>query len=545
MSKSSVPPDVLAEAKRKAKLAGADPRIVDAPVQDPDAEKKSVPPVIRSILEFGAQTSMVLAKAMRAAPGIQGGLFYKGKPYCYSAGFRDLSRGMDTDDKGNFLRIRDPMGYGSLTIPVVTGSIVWKLHKEGKFDIDTPLPEFIPELPVAYEVLTARDILAFTCGLRDDAVFRSLGISLPSRFCWNASTQWQSNVYRKLEEQFLVPEFREGSVTAPSPSVQDAERQQIRATTMRAALVKHVASHKAEIGSLRRLQITHARPSHCALALLAAAIERKCKAPFEQLVQKQLFEGLDVPTLGLGVPAIIHRSSVFYQLTGMPSGHLTLNNVAPPGDVRNAAPPLFNSSLNLFGSPEDFSKLLVSTFDKVKLAVKELRPPIGIAPYHELGVRVNRRTKRAGMMQEVRGDSAATPFVAAANYSFEHDCGAFAVVHCGTRRARALVNVASPTVSQLFTKQVLDTGMPIDGKEEDGPDQKSKIAELTDKYFKKAVPWSGKFKKFYVSFCRNLCNHQKSPVFLVGYALPSLCAFRRAQPRRCSCGAFRPNFPRG
>lgn len=95
------------------------------------ADEGKMPPVIRSVLELTHSFMSSQSQKLRMCPGYQGGLFYRGKPYCFACGYRDGTRGLDMDDKGNHLRLKDPCVVGSLSIPI-TAMLVGQLHDEGR-----------------------------------------------------------------------------------------------------------------------------------------------------------------------------------------------------------------------------------------------------------------------------------------------------------------------------------------------------------------------------------------------------------------------------
>jgi hypothetical protein len=436
-------------AQEKAAAAGAGRATPSSAVPDANSDgtgKDAIPPVLRSVLSFGANTSYMLARGTRCSPGLQGGLFYKGKPFCYSVGYRDIARGLDPDDKGNWLRLRDPMAYGALSTPI-TGLACWKMHKEVDmcFDMNEPITRYLPELPRFFEGITPRNALSMQAGLSDASVYRTFGIAAPGWLPPRAPLTYHEKVFAPLSAALGGP---------------DATGKQ-----QRDALIKHLVDNEGRLEPVRRLQPERAHASQFALALLVAAMERVAESPFEDVMKEVVFDILDTPSAGYGVPAIIGKSNTFYQAGGLPCGHLTTSTVVPPGDARMAAPPVFNGSLNLFSQPEHFSKLLLSALEATATARKELAPPTAKAGYHELGFHVNQAKNRVTHMQNVRGTTPFTPCAAAVWFDAERDVGSFTVTHCGTRRARLLANLCGQIPGNLFIKQCLDTGMDVFGDE--------------------------------------------------------------------------------
>lgn len=474
------------QAYAKAKAAGAgqfEPgsikdtqRTVDAATgQGQLSEQKGlpIPPVVRSVLSFSGQAAMITSRAVgRASPGYVGGLLYQGRSFSYAAGFRDGSRGFDNEDKGNHLRLRDPMGLHTLTIPI-TALLAWRLHKAGSFDLLKPMTEHIPELPRQFDSLTPRDILSHRVALSDEGIFKSVGARMPSSWDTKAAFKFYDNVWKPVGEAF------KGKTAAES----------------RQALLTHVVKHHETLPRIRRSPTLRGRISHSAIALLAVALERSGNDTFENLIEQNVFRVIETPSAGFGAPKLINRSHIFYQPGGLPAGHWTSKVSVPPEDVRNAAPPVFNSSLNMFANAEEFAKMAIVFFEAAINATQELTPPTSSAGYHELGIWHNPIKKNFVVKPDPWMSDCVTTFSGAAEYNVDKDVGAFAISNCGNRRARFVNNFSTVVTSRLFTKQVVDTGMNIwEGQDQappgEGPDARVNLAappkgEEMDKLFDK------------------------------------------------------------
>lgn len=168
--------DVTAERKQSAHAS---------PEQEQQSSKaEDVPPVVRSVLELSHMLMVVQSQWLRCCPGYQGGLFYKGRPFCVACGYRDGTRSMDMEDKGNHMKLKDPLIYGPLSTPV-TAMFFCQLHADGILPLDQPIVSWIPELEAAGAVqgelwlkdLTPRAILSGTIALKDQRILRDCGVS--------------------------------------------------------------------------------------------------------------------------------------------------------------------------------------------------------------------------------------------------------------------------------------------------------------------------------------------------------------------------------
>uniref|UniRef100_A0A7S1MIV2 Beta-lactamase-related domain-containing protein n=1 Tax=Neobodo designis TaxID=312471 RepID=A0A7S1MIV2_NEODS len=412
-----------------------------------DQKGVPIPPVVRSALTFSGQCVMITSRALdRAIIGSMGGLLYQGRSFSYAAGYRDGSRGFDPEDKGNHFKLRDPVGLHRLTVPI-TGILAWKLHKDEKFDLFKPMTEYVPELPRAFDAITPRDILAMRVSIDDEAVFKSVGATVPFWLDRKRNVKWHKQVWKPVGEAFKA--------STPAES--------------RTALLSHLVKKADSLPRMRRYPALKGQLSHCGVALLALAMERTVGRHYEDLMEANVFHALETPSAGFGAPRIINRSHIFYQPGGLPAGHWDMTQVVKPEDEENAAPPVFNASLNAFANPEEFAKLATCFFEGAVNATKEFAAPSNLEPYWELGVRYEPSNKYFSVRQNPMSE-VPTPWAAAANYDLEKDVGAFILTNSGSRRARLTANFAAFTTTKLFIKQVVDAGVNVWEDIEGAPD---------------------------------------------------------------------------
>ena len=366
--------------KNQVGAGGAHP--LDARKQTDNADGiLSSPSQMRSVVDFTSKISQMINQLGKSASGGQGALVIGGKPMCFSYGFRDMSRGYDKDDKGNVMRLYDPLGLGSLSL-CVTATAAWHMHVEGLWNLNEPIRNHLPELPECFgddkhNGVTIRDIFAgrFGAGLQwDAAVLESLGVNPPRQ---RKMPPWNKFVHPADLASQHDKCFKPLVAALGGSLIGSAQRE---------ALVSHLSTKvgasaaRAALTSLKRQPLKTAQHSHFAVALAAAALERTMSkhhgkiTDFETSVTEGLFKHKNAASMGFGVPTKI-RSHTFYEPHGVPSGHFGEKLVFPPGDPRNAAPALFNASLNMFGKSEDVSKILTSSFDAVNEATTGLRFP--------------------------------------------------------------------------------------------------------------------------------------------------------------------------
>ncbi|RNE99026.1 hypothetical protein TraAM80_08415 [Trypanosoma rangeli] len=153
----------------------------------------NIPPVVRSVLGLGHLMMSGHSQKLRGSSGYQGGLLYGSTPFCFASGHSDGTRPCDTEDKGNHMKLEDPLTYGVLSLPVPAGYLC-ELHGNGVFDLQALLSRYLPELEEKLDPrITARSILAFETVVDGNQVMKDAGVRrFRPLFVWNvcAATQW-------------------------------------------------------------------------------------------------------------------------------------------------------------------------------------------------------------------------------------------------------------------------------------------------------------------------------------------------------------------
>jgi CubicO group peptidase (beta-lactamase class C family) len=452
-----------------------------------------IPPVIRSVLELSHLMMSGHSQWLRASPGYQGGLFHKGKPFCFASGYRDSLRPLDVEDKGNHMKLKDPLVYGTLSLPI-TAAYLCELHGREVFDLRKPIVEYLPELHGKLsEEVTARSILSFTHGVEDADLLKDAGARLwkpyASPFICAAT---QTCVYEPIN-RFLAGSTRTFGTAAASLTGQQ----------QRANFVQYIRSSPRITRNFRR-SLRRAHISHCSVALLLAAVETQLKGrSFEEDIRIGFFEKAESHGTGYGAPTLWKNpNELFYQPTGQALQHARFKQPIPVGSPLNCCPVIFNGSLNLYAPCEDYGKLLLLSLDTIMDAREILGIPPEAAggssslPYYDFGVQYFPSKKEMRLTQSMLSPIGSLPAAASFHFSCEHDLGCFGIASCGTRGARVFANNLSRAIQHLFVKHVLDKGVDPQKKVDlDNPAQQvenpdNKVQTLLDKqkftsYFKK------------------------------------------------------------
>ncbi|KAG5475210.1 hypothetical protein CUR178_04663 [Leishmania enriettii] len=434
-----------------------------------DGIENDIPPVIRSVLELSHLAMSGHSQWLRATPGYQGGLFHKGKPFCFASGYRDSSRPLDYEDKGNHMKLKDPLVYGTLSLPV-TAAYLCELHGKGIFNLEEPLTRYLPELQGKLgEDVTARSVLSFTHGIDDTHLLKDAGASWRKPyFSPSVCAAMRTCVYERVDR------FLAGKATPATP---------LTGQQQRANLVQYVRSspriHRNFIRSPNRGHI-----SHTSVALLMAAVETQLKGScFESDIRAVFFEPAQSHGTGYGAPTLWRDpTALFYQPTGHALQHESFKRPVPIGDPRNCGPAVWNGSLNLYAPIEDYGKLLLLSLDTIMDARELLGKPAnaGRHPYYDLGVQYVPSKDQLQLTKSVLHGIDALPAVASFRYSCAHDLGCFGVASCGSRGARVFVNNLSRIIQHLFVKHVLAKGLePEKPVDLDNPAQEGEDTEGT------------------------------------------------------------------
>ncbi|KAG5500621.1 hypothetical protein JKF63_03717 [Porcisia hertigi] len=413
-----------------------------------DDMENDIPPVIRSVLELSHLTMSGHSQWLRAAPGYQGGLFHKGKPFCFASGYRDTSRSLDTEDKGNHMRLKDPLVYGTLSLPV-TAAYICELHGKNIFDLEMPLTQYLPELQGKLgDDVTGRSVLCFTHGIDDTHLLRDAGAQWQRpRFSPCLCSETRTRVYEPVNR------FLAGGAPSSTPMTAQQQRMNLLQYVRSAPHITHNFTR-----SLRRAHI-----SHTSVALLLAAVETRLKGrSFETDIRTVFFEPAQCHGTGYGAPKLWRDpSELFYQPTGQALQHASFKQPLEIGDPRNCGPAVWNGSLNLYAPVEDYGKLLLLSLDTIIDAREYFGKPAnhGGRPYYDFGVQYVPAKDHLQLTKSVLYGIDALPAAASFRYSCAHDLGCFGIASCGSRGARFFVNNLSRIIHHLFVKHVLTQGL--------------------------------------------------------------------------------------
>lgn len=442
------------------------------------ASDSGTPPVVRSILELAHVMMIGHSCKLKACPGYQGGVFYSGKPFCVSCGYRDGSKPLDMEDKANHMRLKDPMLYGPLSLPV-TSMLLCQLHEEGIFDLEKPLIEYYPELGDRYRRFTGRSILKFETVVDRSAILKDAGASLWRPYVsWNACRAMQDHVYSPLSK------FLSAGATKPLDGAQQRSNflEYMRSSTGRAR-PKYVSLHKGRV-------------CHLSVALLLAVVERRLGGSFEDAMRSKIFLPAQANASGYG-PPLLYRdpNDMFYKPTGQALQHEGFKKPIPPSSPLNAAPPLLNGSLNLYTHSEEFAKLLFLALDTIHNARNELGKESVAYPHYDLGLLYRPDRQEYSLSRSVFTGLDFVPTSTSFRYNAEFDVGVFALSSCGTRNGRLFSNGFARALQHLFLEHVTKKGINPDSGTEDPTVEKSE----TEKKFKKLTDeakYTNVFKRY-------------------------------------------------
>lgn len=498
------------------------------------ADDGKMPPVIRSVLELTHSFMSSQSQKLRMCPGYQGGLFYKGKPYCFACGYRDGTRGLDMDDKGNHLRLKDPCVVGTLSIPI-TAMLVGQLHDEGRMKMDQPVLELLPDFhdalsgPAldAYRLLTPRSILDFKTQLDERTIYKHAGVHIPRiTWGWNPAKVYHEAVTAKIDDFFGIDipgrpkastkKDSKGSAlsAATLAAVKRASGNSAQSTvdmTSPAVAAQYRRTYIQYLTSLRgsiavsqvprpALGLGRAHVPHFTFALLTAAIDKALeKKPlvepalpasatiFEEAMHERLFKNMQALSAGYGPPKPWRDpTSIFYTPTGQTAGHLTFGTPVQLGDPTNAGSPLFNSSMNLYAPIEEFASLMMTSIDmthKTHANGKPSHAEIRNGLYYEPSM-----DTYLGLVKPFSGMDL-LPFAASMRYMPAHDLGTFCVVNSGMRRSRWFTRTGSKATETIFLNNIIKKGVVVETTTEDDEAVKQ-MQDSVEKLQTKKKPFS-------------------------------------------------------
>ncbi|RHW68372.1 Beta-lactamase [Trypanosoma brucei equiperdum] len=453
-----------------------------------DGMQDDTPPVVRSVLELAHLMMSGHSQKLRAAPGYQGGLFYSGSPFCFASGYRDGTRPRDMDEKGNHMKLKDPLTYGVLSLPI-TAAYLCELHGTGVFDLHQPLRHYLPELEQKLDAeVTARSILSFRTVLNEQQIMKDAGVDrVRPHVTRNICAATQRYVYMPINCFFA------GGSSAALSGQEQRENfvQYLRSSP--SCTFKKVTTHRAYRCGV----------SHFSVALLVAAVERQLGGiSFEASIRKVVFEPAQSHGAGYGPPKLWRDpNEIFYQPSGLALQHQGFVKPLAAGSLDNCGPPLLNSSLNLHAPVEDYGKLLLLSLDAIRHARKELGEfdsnsgAIPSYPHYDFGVEWLDTGRRLQLTRRVLGIDY-IPTASSFRYNCEHDLGCFGICNCGTRDACLLGNTISRVIQHLFVKHIIEKGVnPMKGPNLDNPNEGESETELK---FRKVVDeqkYTSVFKK--------------------------------------------------
>lgn len=404
------------------------------------------PPVVRSILEMAHLMMLGHSCKLKACPGYQGGVFYNGKPFCIACGYRDGSKPLDMDDKANHMRLKDPMLYGTLTLPV-TSMLLCQLHEDGVVDLERPLVEYYPELGDQFSRMTARSILKFETVLDSSAILRDVGASLWKPYlAWNACASMQQHVYSPINKFFAA-----GS-TKPLTGAQQ-----------RGNFLEYIRSSASKVKP-NYVPLQKGRVCHFSVALLMAVMERQLGGKsFEEVMRSKIFEPSQSNAAGYGVPQVYRDpNEMFYKPIGQALQHQGFKSPIPAGSSANSSPALFNGSLNLYAPSEEFGKLLFLSLDTIHNARSVLGKEAVNYPHYDFGLLYRPEKDEYSLSRNIFSGMDFVPTSTTFRYNAEYDVGVFALSSCGTRNGRMFSNAFSRVLQHLFLEHVSKKGINPD-----------------------------------------------------------------------------------
>nr|CCC53747.1 conserved hypothetical protein [Trypanosoma vivax Y486] len=453
-----------------------------------ESMQEDIPPVVRSVLELTHLMMSGHSQKLKAAPGYQGGLFYSGRPFCFASGYRDGTRPRDMDDKGNHMKLKDPLTYGTLSLPVTVGYLC-ELHGKGVFDLNRPLCHYLPELEHQLGTnVTARTILTFTTVLNEKQIMKDARADvLRPHVSRNICAATQRYVYGPLNRFFA------GGSSAALTGKQQREN-----------LVQYLRSSTRTMLSTQSPKRAYCSGvSHFTIALLVAAVESQLQgSSFEASIRKTVFEPAQSHGAGYGPPKLWRDpNEIFYQPSGLALQHQGFRRPVKEGSLDNCGPPLLNASLNMHAPVEDYGKLLLLSLDAIRHARKELDEVPCIESnartraHYDFGVEWLDNCTRLQLTRRVLSIDY-IPTASSFRYSCDHDLGCFGVCNCGTRDACLLGNTISRMIQHLFVKHVIGKGVDaLRGPNLDNPNTPESKTEEKFRKITKQQEYTTYFKR--------------------------------------------------
>ena len=517
----------------------------DLPTED---DKNKMPPIIRSVLELSHSLLTAQSLRMKMCPGYQGGLFYQGRPFCFACGYRDGTRGLNMDDKGNHMRLKDACVFNALTVPI-TAMLACQLHDEGKLSLTTPIIDVLPDLvdglegPAVdqYKALTPLSILSFTATLDEAAVLKTTGVAsgpkVLGRGSWNPSVDYHSRFTSKIDRFFgagipprLSPKDASDAAASVNTGMSSSTAGHIPvnegARRYRENLVRFVNSTRGNVKVIKA-QLPKRRGAlvpHFSIALLAAAMEKvappvnstsrgsfmppqsgessspKFPSAFEDQMYERLFKPLQAYSAGYGAPLPWRDpNSMFYTPSGQTAGHTNFSTPVPLAAPLNAGPLLFNSSMNLYAPIEEFAALMLTATDMTHRNYNDPEARKLIYPNHtellrghdgevRFGLWFDKMTEIYQGVPKVWSGYDYLPWAANMRYNSKHDIGTFGVCNAGMRRSRWFATTAAKATETIFMNNVIQKKINVFEADENSPEVKE-VNEKVEKLQTKNSPF--------------------------------------------------------
>eukprot|EP00760_Papus_ankaliazontas_P034594 PhM_4_TR7273/c0_g1_i1/m.90757 len=424
-SSSSSASSSTANASKTTTAASANlPSTVTMPGREMPREdnmgKKSVDPHTRSAMEYAIRVGLSFAKFTHATPGFFLSVVNKGDSVTSSCGYRDGARGLDLEDKGNYLRLKDPLSLSNVT-QVVTSYLAMLLHDEKKLDLDAPITKYAAGLAATSDC-TLRTLLSNRSGIRDWRVLHSYGCGSSARFL-KRSCDAHPIVMKTVQER----------------------------TPNSEALLQFFADNKI---AMREMGKTKLRPSVFGVAVAAAIIEHATSRPIGALMKDKIFDPAGAETVDFGEPTPKEQRNahLFYQTKGSAKPHWRINVVADTISMPLAS--VLQPALGLYGTSDDISTILHKAWNKIADEAFATAPPEGITWFHAesfMGT-VVLRGQHSVVNYAPLAPTIPYPHMASAVYNRDYDIGAFCSTNCANLRSAGLTRLSTKGGIKVFNE---------------------------------------------------------------------------------------------
>eukprot|EP00759_Apiculatamorpha_spiralis_P007289 PhF_6_TR14274/c0_g1_i1/m.22957 len=424
----------------------------------PSETKGEVDAITRSAMEHAAHQIFTFNKILHCTPGLTIAVVNRGKTVGLAAGYRDASRSMSMDDKGNYLRLRDPMAMCGFTVPI-TSYAALLLHDDKKIDLDVPLRSIVKKLDVAPDI-TLRTLLCSHTTLRDKQVLKLLGYSS----AYSNRKQYEHvypHIEAKLPNRTLLREFFYSNT-------------------------KNLRISKIEAGKVKS-------PSYFGVALACSIIEKMLNKPYETLVTEKVFKDKETNavTCGYGTPEVKQpkTSHLFYQTSGTAKAHWGEKVVV---DTHVPLPNVLLPAIGLYGTIEDAGIIMRKVWPRIGAEATSSAPTTGIkfsTVEGHYGVHVLRKKNLLMCYHPVILPVFPLPASASFIYSIDLNMGCAVIATSGTVRASFLSRLGVKSGIRVFQNYVLKHGDDeTPAKDEESPLRPKDLGMATNFIQKKTTP---------------------------------------------------------